>query len=325
MLKKNARWLIPVGAALLCAAALLWCWTPADYISAGCQLSRNAAWISVDWTSYPVDAEAVRRLAESAAARRMTTLFPFASYIRQDGSFSPSYTHARAFVDTFRQYNQEIDLLAWIGLPLANERHIGVKGWVDLSSPETRRQVVAFVVQLVNEAGFDGVHLNAETVQNNDADFLLLLDEIRQAIGADKIISVAGSHWIPESINAIPVFTDFRWTGVYYREVAKRVDQIAVMLYDSQAFAPALYRLWVREEVRGLQRNLDGADVELLIGLSVSQEETPSHHPAVETLANGLAGVCAGKGEVSLTRGIAVYADWEFSAADQAVWLAWQR
>lgn len=325
MLKKNARWLIPVGAALLCAAALLWCWTPADFSNPDCQFSRNAAWISVDWTSNPVDAEAVRQLVENAETRRMTTLFPFASYIRQDGSFSPSYTHAKALVGTFRQYNQSIRLLAWIGLPLVNDRNIGVKGWVDLSSPETRHQVVAFVVQLVDEAGFDGIHLNAETVHNNDADFLLLLEEIRQTIGGDKIISVAGSHWIPESINALPFITDFRWTGHYYQEVAKRVDQIAVMLYDSQSFAPALYRLWVREEVRGLQRNLDGAAVELLIGLSVSQEETPSHHPAVETLANGLAGVCAGRGEAGLARGIAVYADWEFSPADQEIWLAWQR
>ena len=64
--------------------------------------------------------------------------------------------------------------------------------------------------------------------------------------------------------------------------VADRVDHIAVMSYDSFAFHPALYRLWMREQVRGITKSLAEADAELLMGLSVSRERTSTHRPRAE-------------------------------------------
>lgn len=310
---------------LLGVPTLRWCWTSTDFSNPKCKFAQNAAWISVDWTSKPVDEIAVRQLAESAKSRNLKYLYPYVSYLKSDGSFSPSFQYASDFVSTFRKFNHDARVLAWIGLPLADHRLIGVQGWIDLSDQDTRLQIVQFIADRIEQSGFDGVHINAETVQNNDPYFLNLLDEVRQDIGRDKIISVAGSHWHPEYINILPVIGNFRWTRSYYQDVGQRVDQIATMTYDSYTFHPAFYRLWMREQVRGISSSLQNSDVELLIGISVSREETLSHQPTVESLANGLAGVCAGVTRQKVVQGVAIYANWEFSQKDWQLWNEWQR
>lgn len=302
-----------------------WGWIPHDFSNPKCKFTQNAAWVSVDWTSKPVDETAVRELSESAESRNLRYLFPYVSYLKEDKSFSPSYKYANEFVSTFRKFNNNTRVLAWIGLPLANDRPIGVQGWVDLSKQDTRKQIVQFITELIQQSGFDGVHINAETVQNNDPYFLTLLDEVRQNIRKDKIISVAGSHWYSDYVNILPVIGDFRWTSSYYQKVGQRVDQIATMTYDSYTFHPALYRLWIREQVKGISGSLEKSEPELFIGISVSQEQTRSHQPTVENLANGLAGACAGLTSQKTIQGIAIYADWEFSPSDGQVWEAWQR
>ncbi len=310
---------------VICVSVFFWGWTPADFSNPNCKFTQNAAWVSVGWTSQPVDENAVRQLAESAKSRNLKYLFPYVSYLKSDGSFSLSYQYANEFISTFRKSNKDVRILAWIGLPLANNRPIGVQGWVDLSEQEAREQIVQFIADLVKQSNFDGIHINAETVQNNDLYFLNLLDEVRQNIGKDKIISIAGSHWVPDYVNILPIIHDIRWTGSYYQEVGQRVDQIATMTYDSYTFHPALYRLWMREQVKGISSSLENSGVELFIGISVSQEKTLSHRPAVESLANGLAGLCVGITTPKTVQGVAIYADWEFSKPDWQVWHAWQR
>jgi hypothetical protein len=309
----------------ICVSVLFWGWTPADFSNPNCKFTQNAAWVSVDWTSQPVDEIAVSQLAESAKSRNLKYLFPYVSYLKSDGTFSPSHQYANEFVSTFHKSNQDVRILAWIGLPLANNRPIGVQGWIDLSERDAREQIVQFMADLTEQSGFDGVHINAETVQNNDPYFLNLLDEVRQNIGKDKIISVAGSHWFPDYVNILPIIRDFRWTGSYYQEVGQRVEQIATMTYDSYTFHPAFYRLWMREQVKGISSSLENSDVELFIGISVSQEKTLSHRPAVESLANGLAGLCAGSTNPKAVQGVAIYADWEFTDSEEQLWQAWQR
>lgn len=299
--------------------------SPIDVSNPNCKFTQNAAWVSVDWTSKLVDETAVKQLAESAKSRNLKYLFPYVSYLKSDGSFSQSYKYANDFVTTFGKFNENTRVLAWIGLPIAKDGLLGAPGWVDLSNQNTRRQIVLFISELFEHSNFAGVHIDAETVQNNDPYFLNLLDEVRQNIGKDKIISISGSHWYPDYISILPVMNNFGWTSAYYQEIGQRVEQIATMTYDSYTFHPALYRLWMREQVRGIDRSLENSDVELFIGISVSQEKTYSHQPAVESFANGLAGLCAGLSGQKAVQGIAIYADWEFSQSDWQLWQTWQK
>ena len=98
------------------ALVLVWGWTPANFSNPDCKFTQNAAWVSVDWTSQPVDKMAVKQLAESATSRNLRYLFPYISYLRSDGSFSLSYEYADEFVSTFRKFNKDVQILAWIGL-----------------------------------------------------------------------------------------------------------------------------------------------------------------------------------------------------------------
>jgi hypothetical protein len=302
--------------ALLIVGVGAWGYVPPLGNGADCTKGNHAAWLSVDWTSNPVDLTSVRRLRDESSRYRLRYLYPYTTYLQEDGTFNDTYAYADEFVQAFRSVNDDTLLLAWVGIPLRNPRNYGVPGWVDLSDSATRRDITTFVVRLVEENGFDGVHLNVETVWNDDPNFLLLLDEVQSALGEGLLVSVAGSHWSPEILEPL----ELRWSDTYYHDVAARVEQIATMTYDSRSPHPAIYRFWMREQVRGIAHSIAPTGAELLIGVSVSDEATSSHNPTTETLADGLAGTCAGGN--ALTDGVALYAAWE---TDEAEWATWQR
>jgi hypothetical protein len=156
----------------------------------------------------------------------------------------------------------------------------------------------------------------------------LTLEELRASLGPDRLISVAGLPWRSSIEEKVTRVEGYRWSMAYYQSVASRVDQIVVMAYDSFAPSPALYRLWVREQVRGLLSNLASTKVDLLIGFSVSREITTSHNPDAENLSSGLAGLCAGltaaAPATNRIKGIALYAEWEADAVDWQRWEQWQ-
>ena len=145
------------------------------------------------------------------------------------------------------------------------------------------------------------------------------------ALGPDHLISAATGNWVPAGVSRLPVLGGYKWSGSYYQEVAVRVDQIVTMTYDSLMPHAALYRAWMREQVQGISESVEDTDAELLIGVSVSEEKTATHHPGAENLANGLAGICAAlkDGSPSID-GVAIYAAWEATAADWVLWDRWQ-
>lgn len=311
--------LIRVGLLLVVALGgfSAWAYVPPLGNHRDCTKGTHAAWISVDWTSTPVDPIAVDYLGLQSRNYNLAYLYPYTSYLQEDGTFNETYAYAYEFVQAFRAVNTETKLLAWVGIPLKNTQSFGIQGWVELSDPAIRQQITTFVVQMVKDNGFDGVHLNVETVWDHDADFLLLLEEVSAALGEDALVSVAGSHWAPGIVEPLGL----RWSKAYYREVASRVDQIATMTYDSRAFHPAIYRFWMREQVRGIAESIAPTGTEVLIGISVSDEATTSHNPMVESLVDGLAGICAGND--SMVDGVALYAAWETDTREWDVWQGW--
>jgi len=215
-------------------------------------------------------------------------------------------------------------LLAWVGIPVINDRRFGIHGWVDLADPKEREKIAEFAARSIDDYGFDGVHLNVEHVDNNDPNYLLLLEEVRKAIAPEHMLSVASNDWLPAGLNRIPIVGGYKWDGSYYRAVAARVDQIVTMTYDSFMPWPALYRLWLREQVIGISRSLSDSDVQLLIGVSVSRENTRTHHPKAENMQSGMSGVCAGIARTdNAVQGIAVYAAWEANENDWQTWETW--
>jgi hypothetical protein len=84
----------------------------------------------------------------------------------------------------------------------------------------------------------------------------------------------------------------------------------------------------MREQVKGIRISLAKLPTELLFGISISREVTSSHRPSAESLAAGLAGVCAGlmqEERESQISGIALYASWDARQTDWDQLKVWSR
>lgn len=318
--------LVLIAAAAVAAGLFAWGSIPASALQT-CSLVNNAAWLSVDWTSRSFSDEQISSLAVQARQRKLAYLYPFTTYLQQDGTFSAPESQSADFVKKYKQINPDTRLLAWIGVPLLNSHSYGVQGWVDLTQPAIRRQITAYAARLVKDTGFDGIHIDVETIWNDDQAFLTLLDEMRAAIGPGALLSLATPHWMPPPLDRLPWVSTLRWSGAYYRDVALRSDQLVLMGYDSWVPVEALYRLWLREQVRGIDLALRGTPAQFIVGISVSREISRSHIARVETLAAGLAGTCAAisdkASQVGQPAGVALYASWAAADADWQLWDAW--
>ncbi len=128
-----------------------WAYVPPSGNQGDCTKGNHAAWISVDWTSTPADPIAVDYLGLQSRSYTLDYLYPYTTYLQEDGSFNNTYAYADEFVQAFRAVNSETKLLAWVGIPLKNTRDFGIQGWVQLSNPAVRQQITDFVVELVEQ------------------------------------------------------------------------------------------------------------------------------------------------------------------------------
>src|SRR5690349_11366969 len=160
---RSPRWLIPLILLMIVGGvvAVFFVMTgPPKERAAACQFDANATWASVDWTSTEISAAAIDQLASEMAGHHVRYLYPFTTYMKEDG-FSQAYVHAKRFVDQFRTTNTSTRLIAWVGVPLKKTNGLGIDGSVDLANPKDRREILDFVRdELIDKAGFDGVQFN---------------------------------------------------------------------------------------------------------------------------------------------------------------------
>jgi len=282
---------------------------PGSYFNRGI----NATWIGVGWVNEPHDPEEIIALANDLNRRQIRYVFAYVSYLKPDGQFNPTYPHAAEFVRVLKVAQPDLNVQAWIGLPLK---------YVDLGDVVIRKKIAKFCVKLVRDGGFDGVHLDPEPTSSDDADVLALLDETRSALGSEITLSVATRRiWPILSDVQWPVIRQVAWRTGYYREVARRVDQIAVMTYDSAMPLAMLYRQWARFQVIEISRAVDDTEVQLFFGIPTSEEKTWTHCPDAESMKSGLQGVIDGlndaKAQSAVTTGVAIYPYWD---TDEAEW-----
>jgi len=166
-----------------------------------------------------------------------------------------------------------------------------------------------------------GVQVNIEPMPSGNPDFLTLLDELRQAMPTGKILSVAAypppTRWHP--------FPEGHWEESYFRQVAKRADQLAPMMYDTAIPLQKIYQhlmsTWTVDIL-----NWSG-DTQVLLGVPAYDDEGVLYHsPRVENLRNALLGIHEGLSRFkSLSgnyAGIAIYSEWEM---DEQEWHYFKR
>ena len=306
--------------------ALQGCILPSRPAWSGARFNRgtNATWLGVEWISKPQQVTDITALADKLARLQIHYVFVFATYLRADGEFGATYKQASEFIRVVKAVQPTISLQAWVGVPVSQAWLPARKGsGADLADSATRHKVAALCRELVQDYGFDGIHLDAEPIAGGDVHLLSLLGEVRQAIGPQAMLSVATRRICPKVLGRTTSLSHwFAWDASYYREVAKRVDQIAVMIYDSALPLSELYRWWGRVQVIEISEAVRGTGVGVLYGVPTSEERTWTHWPSAENMVSGLQGIIDGlsapNAEPSVVVGIAVYPYWETSETEWA-------
>ncbi|GIK26954.1 MAG: hypothetical protein BroJett007_00920 [Chloroflexota bacterium] len=278
----------------------------------------RAAWIGVEWAMEPHDPAELRGLAADLSDRRIRFAYLYVSYLRPDGTFNPTFDHARTLTDTLRALAPDITLLAWIGVPIQGSDPDGFE-INRLEDTTIRGSIAKFAAFSVSELGFDGVHLNAELAANGDTALLDTLRGMRESMPDDALLSTtAHALRLTEPVTFIPYpAAAHHWSVDYLRDVAATVDQIALMAYDSGLPFPADYRRWMTYQVVTATEALAGASTDLVVGIPTSEEWTPSHQTQGETLDTALWGLRNGLAQSASPQtlsGIAIYPYWETSA-----------
>ncbi|CAM5408547.1 hypothetical protein STENM223S_09196 [Streptomyces tendae] len=196
-----------------------------------------------------------------------------------------------------------------------------------LEKAATRTDVVDSARQVL-DAGYDGVHLDLEPLHSGDRNYLSLLDDVRAVTRArDAQLSVAAHQ-----IDPLPGFHSFWgtvaghpkwWSQAFFGQVARRVDQIAVMSYDTMQPLESLYGGYVAQQT-SLALEATPPTTHLLMGLPFYHENRFGHWNHAETVAAAVRGVRLGLSRADAGRerfGVAAYIDF---AATEEDWTSYR-
>ncbi|MBX9724396.1 MAG: hypothetical protein K2X81_23505, partial [Candidatus Obscuribacterales bacterium] len=204
------------------------------------------------------------------------------------------------FLDAF----DGLRVIPWVGGVYGSDAKVEVLQW--------RANFVQSCAKLLNEhPRLAGIHINIEPMPSGNKGFLLLLEEMRKALPAGKIISVAA--YPPPCI--WQQTKELHWDEDYSRKVAALVDQATIMMYDTGLKSPGMYQQqmkdWTREVLSWY------APKEVLLGIPAYEDEgTGYHDPATENLTNALLGIHAGleKPLPISYKGVSIYSEWEMNS-----------
>jgi hypothetical protein len=252
------------------------------------------------------DPENLRGLAEKLRHHHITDVFPHLCPAEPDGHLpqvDPNQTEQfLSALDGFR-------VMPWIGGPNGGNVRLQNAKWRSVFTMEVRFLLLA-------HPRFCGVHVNIEPLPSGDTNFLAFLEELRSALPEGKPLSVAAypppTRWHP--------YSDVHWEEGYFREVARRCDQMAVMMYDVGQRIPKAYQRLMADWTQEVLAWSGGKAV--LLGVPTYDDAgVEYHHPNVENLTNALLGVHRGLSRQTLPanyQGVAIYCDWETSDREWA-------
>lgn len=284
---------------------------------------RNGMWLRHSWVG---DSRTVREYDDLAAMlKRMgiTDAFFHAGPFRGDGTIPPAkYSYAPDLIRNIRRTEPDIRLYVWLGQVEAKGG-----GLLDISYPQTRETILRTATRFL-EMGFDGIHLNIEPIYSNDPDYLDLLRALhkvtnelgkRLSVSAYKPERIPGTERIVRRVSRNPGY----WQKEYFLKVAREVDQVVVMTYDSGYPLPSMYGNSISRTAKWCIEN--GID-DLLIGIPSYDEYKGGHFPYVENLDNALLGLKQGVStldeEDRSKVGASIYAEWTTSDAERETFIS---
>jgi len=246
------------------------------------------------------------------ADRGLKDLFPHLAPTRATGRLPNVHAEqVTRFLEAAERH--ELRVMPWVGGVFESHCRPADPAW--------RENFVHSTIELLNNyPTLTGIHLNIEPWPNGNADCLTLLEELEAEMPKDKILSVA-AYPPPTLWQRVP---EVHWDEDYFRQVARRCDQLAVMMYDTSIplEKPYIYLMqrWTQEVLEWSEQT------PVLLGLPCYADQGVDYHkPEVENLTNALLGIHAGMRDLDSTdsfQGVALYSLWEM---DHEEWKTYDR
>ncbi|MEU0787657.1 hypothetical protein ABZ341_39720 [Streptomyces sp. NPDC006173] len=286
--------------------------------------NRDALWLGHAWVDGRKSDADLDALAERLRGTGIRDLYVHAGPLEHDGSLpATAYPSAGRLIAGVHERLPGIRVQAWLGDELATETPDGMR----LRRAGTRDAVVRSAGRIL-DAGFDGVHFDLEPLHSGDAHYLALLDRLHALTRARHVPLSVASHQIdplPGLHSAAGALTGHPkwWSQAYFGQVARRVDQIAVMSYDTATPLQSLYGGYVAQQT-ALALEVTPKSTDLLMGLPFFHEDKVGHSAYAETVAAAVRGTRLGLSRTDRTRehfGVALYVDF---AATETDWAAYR-
>ncbi|SCD29563.1 hypothetical protein GA0115245_100726, partial [Streptomyces sp. di188] len=282
--------------------------------------NRDAMWLGHAWVDGRKKDADVTALAGRLKDTGVRDLYVHTGPLEHDGTLPTSvYPRARWFIDAVHRELPGVRVQAFLGDVLANG---GPEG-LELSDAATRAEVVRSAGQVL-DTGYEGVHMDLEPLHSGDEHYLDLLDDLRKLTkDRDAQLSVAAHQIDPlphlHSVAGLVADHPKWWSQEFFGQVARRVDQIAVMSYDTARLLESTYGGYVAQQT-SLALEVTPPTTHLLMGLPFYYENNPSHWGHAETVAAAVRGARLGLSRTDPDRelfGLAPYIDF---AATETNW-----
>ncbi|WP_316740307.1 glycoside hydrolase family 18 protein [Streptomyces sp. MK7] len=285
---------------------------------------QDAIWLGHAWVDGRKKDADVAALAERLRGTGIRDLYVHAGPLEHDGTLPPSaYRNAPWLIGAVHRALPGVRVQAWLGDQLATESPDGLR----LERAETRTAVVDSTRRIL-DTGFDGAHFDLEPLHSGDRHYLDLLDALRAVTRAHQVPLSVAAH----QIDPLPAFHSLWgtltnhpkwWSQAFFGEVARRVDQIAVMSYDTMQPLPSLYGGYVAQQT-SLALEVTPPTTDLLMGLPFFHENRFGHWAHAETVPAAVRGIRLGLSRTDPDRlrfGVALYVDF---AATEDDWTAYR-
>ncbi|EGJ74954.1 hypothetical protein STTU_2165 [Streptomyces sp. Tu6071] len=285
---------------------------------------RDALWLGHAWVDGRKDTGDLDRLVEQLRYTGIRDLYVHAGPLEHDGTLPEKlYPKAGWLVGGLHARLPRLRVQAWLGDVLDTESPDGLS----MTDPRTRGAVLTSSRQIL-DAGFQGLHFDFEPLHSGDGDFLDLLTRLHAltaarhaplSVAAHQIDPLPGLHTVFGTVSGHEKY----WSQAYFAQVARRVDQIAVMSYDTAMPLESLYGGYVAQQTE-LALEATPPETDLLMGMPFFHENKPGHRAAAETVPAAVRGARLGLARTDRERvrfGLALYVDF---AATEADWKAYR-
>jgi hypothetical protein len=296
----------------------LWVAGSGDVPAAARSSGNDAMWLGHAWVDGRKTQSDVDNLASQLKQSGIRDLFVHSGPISPDGTVDPSLRpRAKWLTEAMDRAVPEVRVQAWLGSVVAEDR-------LNPEDAGIRERVVSSARQVLDD-GFDGIHYDLEPMADGTPGFLQLLETTREVTRARNLVLSVAAH----QIEAVPgmrhpgqlvIGKPHWWSTGYLQEVAQRVDQVAIMAYDSGIPFETAYSGYLRIQTEKALAAVPPT-VAVFIGIPAYHTDGPGHTDA-ETVAASLRGIRMGLGDQPPNRpfGVAVYVDFSATAEDWAAY-----